>query len=780
MAVSAPPPNSVHETQNNVRWGSMHHVIRVALVVFALSLPSLARAHTITVTSLTAADAADATCTVREALDVATGGPAHAECAPTGPAGVLVIQLPAGTATIVAERTPNHAGWADFAGTLVLRGAGIAMTRVHNASATPTRLLSVLGGGDVTLEAMSVDGFDANPGEGSGGTIYVAPNAALTVRDVAFSDCHSSSQGAVISAPFTGGATTRVTVERCTFDHNDTAIGGGGVIDLVDTTIVIDGSTFTANEGVITNVLSLTVSAPGYTATIRTSTFEDNVTTRFGTGGALRFHGPVPVLVEDCVFTGNASAGSSAAIVADSPLTVTGSTFDGNRSGTVDGGAISGTEGMTIMASTFTDNVSGAGGGAIATGYRPCVVDGCRFERNAALHGGAIYHHSSSLTVTGSIFVDDVAETLTVGATATDDRATEGGDDGEITVARTGQGSAIATNGALTVHGSCFVGGVRHVVWSGGPAVDATGNYWTSTDPAVRGDVHLDASGDLTAPPMGCDPTTTLTLGGLTVTTDRSGTATSGDDYVAFPVPIVFAPGASDVVVPIVALVDSVADPEESVDLGVTYLGGGTVATVRITDTMAADLSIVKVADVTSARIGDPIVFTLTVANLGPGDANDVVVTDLLPAGLALVGATIDAPATATATCEPGPPASCTVSVLAAGEMASVTVRTTVAAGSDITNRAEVVSVADPDPTNDTAEVHVAVVGADAAVPGSDGGVTPSDGGSPRSDAGADAGPIVAGHTGCGCRVGSTRSHAWALAALAALAVLVVGRRRRA
>ena len=41
-----------------------------------------------------------------------------------------------------------------------------------------------------------------------------------------------------------------------------------------------------------------------------------------------------------------------------------------------------------------------------------------------------------------------------------------------------------------------------------------------------------------------------------------------------------------------------------------------------------ADLEIVKTADAAAVNPGDPLVFTLTVTNLGPSDAADVVVLD--------------------------------------------------------------------------------------------------------------------------------------------------------
>ena len=50
----------------------------------------------------------------------------------------------------------------------------------------------------------------------------------------------------------------------------------------------------------------------------------------------------------------------------------------------------------------------------------------------------------------------------------------------------------------------------------------------------------------------------------------------------------------------------------------------------------AADLSITKSASVSSVISGVPFNYILTVVNRGPGNATNVVVTDQLPAGVAI------------------------------------------------------------------------------------------------------------------------------------------------
>lgn len=56
--------------------------------------------------------------------------------------------------------------------------------------------------------------------------------------------------------------------------------------------------------------------------------------------------------------------------------------------------------------------------------------------------------------------------------------------------------------------------------------------------------------------------------------------------------------------------------------------------TADVTVVREVDLSIAKTHDADAVRIGDELSFTLQVANAGPSEATDVVVTDVVPAGL--------------------------------------------------------------------------------------------------------------------------------------------------
>jgi uncharacterized repeat protein (TIGR01451 family) len=108
-----------------------------------------------------------------------------------------------------------------------------------------------------------------------------------------------------------------------------------------------------------------------------------------------------------------------------------------------------------------------------------------------------------------------------------------------------------------------------------------------------------------------------------------------------------------------------------------------------------ADLSVVKTAGADPAVAGTELVYTLDVANHGPSDALNVVVTDPLPAGVEFVSASGDGWSCTNASSV----VSCTRSVFANGATSSITIRvqillTTVG---PLQNQASI-SASNPDP----------------------------------------------------------------------------------
>ena len=130
---------------------------------------------------------------------------------------------------------------------------------------------------------------------------------------------------------------------------------------------------------------------------------------------------------------------------------------------------------------------------------------------------------------------------------------------------------------------------------------------------------------------------------------------------------------------------------------------------------LQADLAVFKVVDDPNPNVGDTITFTIEVDNFGPDAATQVVVNDILPAGLTFVSAS-----TSTGSYAGGV---WTVGTVAAGGAATLTVTATVNAPTSpgipqpVTNTATVSGREyDPDPSNNTDSVTETPQYADLAV----------------------------------------------------------------
>ncbi|MED5019582.1 S-layer homology domain-containing protein [Paenibacillus chibensis] len=127
---------------------------------------------------------------------------------------------------------------------------------------------------------------------------------------------------------------------------------------------------------------------------------------------------------------------------------------------------------------------------------------------------------------------------------------------------------------------------------------------------------------------------------------------------------------------------------------------------------LQADLSITNTAINATPNVGDTIAFTVTVKNNGPASATDVVVTDLLPAGLTFVSAM---PSQGTYVTSTG---TWTVGTIPVGSPVSLMLQARVVSPSAQTNTATVSHAyqSDPDTSNNTASVTVTPQQADLSV----------------------------------------------------------------
>jgi uncharacterized repeat protein (TIGR01451 family) len=147
----------------------------------------------------------------------------------------------------------------------------------------------------------------------------------------------------------------------------------------------------------------------------------------------------------------------------------------------------------------------------------------------------------------------------------------------------------------------------------------------------------------------------------------------------------------------------------------------GNAAVVPVSAGNTADLGVVKSTQTTTAAPGDPVTYTITVTNNGPGTANEVIVNDPLPASLLFQSITPAATftcttpavgASGTITCIGGP--------LANGATATFTLVTTISgsATGSIANGV-IVSTSDSDPVSSNsagASAPVVVATADLSI----------------------------------------------------------------
>lgn len=129
----------------------------------------------------------------------------------------------------------------------------------------------------------------------------------------------------------------------------------------------------------------------------------------------------------------------------------------------------------------------------------------------------------------------------------------------------------------------------------------------------------------------------------------------------------------------------------------------------------SANLSIDKSADPDPAIVNQPLVYTLTVSNTGPNTASNVVVTDTLPAGLAVTAIT---PGPEFSACsQAGNVITCTVANLASGASAQVQIETLPDSLGVLTNNATIdADQDDPDPSDNSVNLDTTVLSAPGGV----------------------------------------------------------------
>ena len=338
-------------------------LILMAVLAGALSLAIALPANAINIFVQSTADSGGtcpgATCTLRQAIAVATPFDAVKFSLPAG--STITLLGPITVSTQVTVFGPG-AGNLTIIGRFLISATGdigfTDLTIQGNGVATAGPRFFVNSGGYLSLVRCIVQNgaFD-----GFGGAIS-APGGGVTVQDSAFNNNQAAggTSGGAISA---GGI---VVIERSTFSGNS-ATGSYGAIHFSGTSLTVTDSAFqgnlaygspTGNGGAI-GIL-------GGSATIAGSTFTSNKAglIGFGNGGAIYSTGTLTVT--NSTFTQN-EADNGTALYNSGTATVTHVTMAGNNSPLQgrDGGAINNGFGATLQVqnSIFAKN-------ALYTGFR--------------------------------------------------------------------------------------------------------------------------------------------------------------------------------------------------------------------------------------------------------------------------------------------------------------------------------------------------------------------------------------------------------------------------
>jgi uncharacterized repeat protein (TIGR01451 family) len=137
---------------------------------------------------------------------------------------------------------------------------------------------------------------------------------------------------------------------------------------------------------------------------------------------------------------------------------------------------------------------------------------------------------------------------------------------------------------------------------------------------------------------------------------------------------------------------------------GYTVLPSGPTARIEVVAS-SADLSLTKSDSPDPVTVGQELTYTITVSNAGPDAAQNVSVTDTLPAGV-----TFGSASASQGTCSGTATVTCSLGTIAASGSATVTIKVTPTAAGTLSNTASVSSTtADPDSvdTSDTEETTV-------------------------------------------------------------------------
>ncbi len=600
------------------------------------------------------------------------------------------INLPAGIYTLtLAGKNENAAasGDLDVTGTydLTIVGAGAAVTRIVQQGTgsvlaspdrdTVDRVFHFIGRNNVTIDGVTIEkgyAYGTSGGNSLGGGIYNA-GAFVTLKNCEVSrniaewasDTASDNMG-------TGGgiynaANTKMTIENCTVGNNTVEIpstssgsnfrdGGGGIYNIGEMTIrnslVENNSTIRYGSGIL-NSGTLTIVASVLRGNKDSTPFTPGQSS--SRGGAIANIGG-RLTLRDSSLTGNvASQGGGVyndAIAAAGVAIIVSSDIRGNTA-QLWGGGIDNFSTMSVLYSSITNNTVGSGpliligdgGGIHNSGFSTLTVKHSTLSGNRAFRAGGGLFNGSRAEFTHVTLSNNRAATG-VPARADNLRYTLGNEvfiDPDVSQndATVFQNSIIAgVVSPASAVGNCFSGifsSPINTVFQFEKSVP-----FTTTSKGYNIDngntCKLVLANDLppnTNPLLGVLADLGSTAGGVLITLPVVGTLPRWAHVPA--------------VGPAVDTIPTSACPSPGVDQRLharpsVASGQCDIGAVEINSTPVAitDLQIILTESVATGRAlravaADPVNYTITVTNNGPGDASGVSITQTLDEGAVML-----------------------------------------------------------------------------------------------------------------------------------------------
>ncbi|MEQ6342875.1 MAG: CSLREA domain-containing protein [Gammaproteobacteria bacterium] len=613
-------------------------------------------------------------------------------------AGADTINLPAGTYTLtLAGKNENAAasGDLDVTGTddLTILGAGAAVTRIAQQGTgivstalrgTVDRVFHLIGRNNVTIDGVAIEkgyAYVSSGGGSLGGGIYNA-GAFVTLKNCEISQNIAEwANGNVPDSQGTGGGIynasgTRMTIENCTIGNNIVEIpvdsfgnnfrdGGGGIYNVGEMTIrnsiVENNSTIRYGSGIL-NSGALTIVASILRGNSDATPFTQGQSS--SRGGAIANIGG-RLTLRDSSVTGNlATQGAGIyndAIATEGVVIIVSSDISRNTA-QLWGGGIDNFSTMSILYSSITNNIVGSGsfiligdgGGIHNSGFSTLTVKHSTLSGNRAFRAG------------GGLFNGSRAELAHV--TLSNNRAGAG-----VTASADGLKYAlgnevfidpdVSSNDATVFQSSIIAGLVSPAAAVGncfsGSFVDDITNatQFTAPKPFTTTSKGYNIDNGSTCKLVAANdlpPNANALLG---VLTDVGSTAGGGPITLPGGITLprwVHVPAVG----PAVDAIPTGACPTPGVDQRLHVrpytTSGCDIGAVEINSTPAAitDLQIILTTSAATGRAlkaassADPVNYTITVTNNGPGDASGVRITQTLDAGVVM--ATSNSPQGAT------------------------------------------------------------------------------------------------------------------------------------